>query len=47
MINNKTFTFAVFAVAISVMGYLAYQVYNQLKDIDYSMLDIEEDIDLE
>jgi hypothetical protein len=45
--NNKTFTLVAFAAAIALMGYLAYNSFNQLKNIDYNLFDIEEDIDLE
>jgi hypothetical protein len=45
--NNKTIAFVAFAVGIALAGYLAYNSFNQLKDIDYNLFDIEEDIDLE
>jgi hypothetical protein len=45
--NNKTLTFFAFAAFIAIIGYLGYKSFNQLKDIDYNLFDIEEDIDLE
>ncbi len=45
--NNKTIAFLAFSVGIALAGYLAYNSFNKLKDIDYNLFDIEEDIDLE
>lgn len=36
-----------FAAGIAIVGYLAYISFNQLRNIDYNLFDIEEDIDLE
>ena len=40
-------TLAAGAVSIAIIGYLVYNSFNQLKDIDYDLFDMEEDIDLE
>ena len=32
-------------VSIAIIGYLVYNSFNQLKDIDYNLFDTEEDID--
>jgi len=45
--NNKTISLLAFAAGIAIMGYLAYISFNQLRNIDYNLFDIEEDIDLE
>jgi len=45
--NNKTISFLAFAAGIAIVGYLAYISFNQLRNIDYNLFDIEEDIDLE
>ena len=45
--NNKTISLLAFAAGIAIVGYLAYISFNQLKDIDLNLFDIEEDIDFE
>jgi hypothetical protein len=45
--DKKTMTLAAGVVSIAIIGYLVYNIFNQLKDIDYDLFDIEEDIDLE
>lgn len=45
--KGKTLIFAALTAAIAILGYLAYNSFNQLKDIEYDLFDIEEDIDLE
>jgi len=38
-------TLAAGVVSIAIIGYLVYNSFNQLKDIDYDLFDMEEDID--
>jgi hypothetical protein len=45
--NNKTISLLAFTAGIAIVGYLVYLSFNQLKDIDFNLFDIEEDIDLE
>jgi len=45
--NNKTISLLAFTAGIAIVGYLAYISFNQLKDIDFNLFDIEEDIDFE
>jgi hypothetical protein len=45
--DKKMITFAAGVVSIAIIGYLVYNSFNQLKDIDYDLFDMEEDIDLE
>jgi hypothetical protein len=45
--DKKAMTLAAGVVSIAIIGYLVYNIFNQLKDIDYDLFDIEEDIDLE
>ena len=45
--EKKTAIFVALAAGIALMAYLAYNSFNQLKNIDYDLFDIEEDIDLE
>jgi hypothetical protein len=45
--NKKMITLAAGVVSIAIIGYLVYNSFNQLKDIDYDLFDMEEDIDLE
>jgi len=42
--NKKMITLAAGVVSIAIIGYLVYNSFNQLKDIDYDLFDIE-DID--
>jgi hypothetical protein len=43
--NKKMITLAAGVVSIAIIGYLVYNSFNQLKDIDYDLFDMEEDID--
>jgi len=45
--EKKTITLVAGLVSIAIIGYLVYNSFNQLKDIDYDLFDMEEDIDLE
>jgi hypothetical protein len=45
--EKKMITLAAGVVSIAIIGYLVYNSFNQLKDIDYDLFDMEEDIDLE
>ena len=45
--NKKTISLLAFAAGIAIVGYLAYISFIQLKDIDFNLFDIEEDIDFE
>jgi hypothetical protein len=45
--DKKMITLAAGVVSIAIIGYLVYNSFNQLKDIDYDLFDMEEDIDLE
>ena len=45
--KKKMITLAAGVVSIAIIGYLVYNSFNQLKDIDYDLFDMEEDIDLE
>jgi hypothetical protein len=43
--NKKMITLIAGITSIAIIGYLVYNSFNQLKDIDYNLFDIEEDID--
>jgi len=45
VMNKKMITLAAGVVSIASIGYLVYNSFNQLKDIDYELFDMEEDID--
>jgi len=45
--EKKMITLVAGIVSIAIIGYLVYNSFNQLKDIDYDLFDMEEDIDLE
>ena len=45
--NKKMIALAAGVASIAIIGYLVYNSFNQLKDIDYNLFDIEEDIDLD
>jgi hypothetical protein len=45
--DKKMISLVAGVVSIAIIGYLVYNSFNQLKDIDYNLFDIEEDIDLE
>jgi hypothetical protein len=47
VMDKKMITLAAGVVSIAIIGYLVYNSFNQLKDIDYDLFDMEEDIDLE
>jgi len=45
--NKKTFTLIGLLVALAAVAIATYNSFSQLKDIDYDLFDMEEDIDLE
>jgi len=45
--NKKTITLLSLGLALAAISYVAYNTITQLKDIDYDLFDIEEDIDLD
>jgi hypothetical protein len=45
--DKKMITLVAGVVSIAIISYLVYNSFNQLKDIDYNLFDMEEDIDLE
>jgi hypothetical protein len=45
VMDKKMISLAAGVVSIAIIGYLVYNSFNQLKDIDYNLFDTEEDID--
>jgi len=45
--NKKAITIVSLGLALVAIAYVAYNTLSQLKDIDYDLFDIEEDIDHE
>ena len=45
--NKKAITIVSLGLALAAIVYVAYNTLSQLKDIDYDLFDIEEDIDHE
>ena len=45
--NKKTIGLLSLGLALVAIAYVAYNTLSQLKDIDYDLFDIEEDIDHE
>jgi hypothetical protein len=45
--NKKTITLLSLCLALAAISYVVYNTLTQLKDIDYDLFDIEEDIDHE
>jgi len=45
--DKKMIALVTSVASIAIIGYLLYNSFNQLKDIDYDLFDMEEDIDLE
>jgi hypothetical protein len=45
--DKKTITIVSLCVGLAALAYLAYNTINQLKNIEYDLFDIEEDIDFE
>ena len=45
--NKKTITLVSLGLALSAIAYVTYNSLAQLKDIDYDLFDLEEDIDTE
>jgi hypothetical protein len=45
--NKKTVTLVSLGLALAAIAYVTYNSLSNLKDIDYDMFDIEEDIDHE
>jgi hypothetical protein len=45
--NKKTITLLSLGLALAAIAYVTYNSLAQLKDIDYDLFDIEEDIDTE
>jgi hypothetical protein len=45
--NKKTITLLSLGLALAAIAYVTYNSLAQLKDIDYDLFDIEEDIDIE
>ena len=47
VMDKKMIALVTSVASIAIIGYLLYNSFNQLKDIDYDLFDMEEDIDLE
>ncbi len=47
VMDKKMIALVTSVASIAIIGYLLYNSFNQLKDIDYNLFDMEEDIDLE
>jgi hypothetical protein len=47
VMDKKMIALVTSVASIAIIGYLVYNSFNQLKDIDYDLFDMEEDIDLE
>jgi hypothetical protein len=45
--NKKTITLVSLGLALAAIAYVTYNSLAQLKDIDYDLFDLEEDIDTE
>ena len=45
--NKKTVTLLSLVLALAAIVFATYNSFSQLKDIDYDLFDIEEDIDAE
>ena len=45
--NKKTIGLLSLGLALAAIAYVTYNSIAQLKDIDYDLFDIEEDIDIE
>lgn len=45
--NKKTITIVSLCLSIAALAYLVYNTITQLKNIEYDLFDIEEDIDTE
>ena len=45
--KKKAITLVSLGLALAAIAYVAYNTLTQLKDIDYDLFDIEEDIDHE
>ena len=45
--NKKMITLVSLALSFAAIAFIAYNAISKLKDIDYDLFDIEEDIDLD